>query len=147
MLPFRRSLHPLLPRKPARSPSDLPPLPSHARISSTDTVTEKKSVFQGHAVRVKSVEEAALALQHVLTLKRVSKASHNILAYRLPELQTGASDCDGEAPAGKNLLELLQKLDVQDVLLVVTRWYGGSPMGPDRFRVINASPKTAKQRR
>lgn len=89
--------------------------------------------------------------------------SHNILAYRISELQTGASDCDGEAPAGKNLLELLQKLvrssadsapvllvlnrrllgqqEVQDVLLVVTRWYGGSPMGPDRFRVINAVSK------
>lgn len=94
MLPFRRSLHHLLPRKLARNASDLPPLSSHARIWSTDTVTEKKSVFQGHAVRVKSVEEvcsfpsphtncadacsvqAALALQHVLTLKRVSKASY-----------------------------------------------------------------------
>jgi hypothetical protein len=24
------------------------------------------------------------------------------------------------------------------VMVVVTRWYGGVPMGPDRFRVINA---------
>ncbi|BGP37582.1 hypothetical protein JCM10450v2_001497 [Rhodotorula kratochvilovae] len=138
MLPsFRRSLHHLLPRRPARSAQDLPPLPAHAVVHSTGTTTEKKSVFQGHA--------ATLALQHILTLKKMTKATHNILAYRLSSPVSGVegSDCNGEPPAGKNLLELLRKLEVQDVLLVVTRWYGGVPMGPDRFRVINAVGKEA----
>ncbi|GAA6003472.1 hypothetical protein JCM10207_000348 [Rhodosporidiobolus poonsookiae] len=149
-----RTLH-HLPRRLARDASQLAALPPHARIQSTGTVTERKSTFQGHAVKVRTVEEATLALQHILTLKKVNKASHNILAWRLagpPASLSGAgnkgltlegSDCNGEAPAGKNLLELLHKLGVQDVLLVVTRWYGGVPMGPARFQVINAVGKQA----
>lgn len=93
---------------------------------------------------------------------------HNILAYRFSSGSSGSitsgSDCNGEPPAGKNLLGLMEKLvrdlssalslphsptdpvdrfcglrrGVQDVLLVVTRWYGGTPMGGLRFRVIDA---------
>ncbi|GAA6033324.1 hypothetical protein JCM8097_006693 [Rhodosporidiobolus ruineniae] len=149
MLPVlhRRALHHLLPRRPARDANALPPLPPHSLVHSTPPVTEKKSTFVGHAVRVKSVEEATLALQHILTLKKVNKASHNILAYRLSASSSSSpasgSDCNGEAPAGKNLLELLHKLDPKDVLLVVTRWYGGVPMGPQRFQVINTVAKQA----
>ncbi|GAA6052446.1 hypothetical protein JCM3770_001117 [Rhodotorula araucariae] len=140
----RRLLHHLIPRRPARRAQDLPPLPVDTVIHSTGTSTEKKSVFQAHAVRVRSVEDATLALQHILALKKVHKATHNIIAYRIsmPEPCEG-SDCDGEPPAGKNLLALLRKLDVQDVLVVVTRWYGGVPMGPDRFRAINTAGKEA----
>ncbi|GAA5903194.1 hypothetical protein JCM6882_006990 [Rhodosporidiobolus microsporus] len=143
----RRALHHLLPRRPVRDAKDLAPLPQHAEIVSTGQVAEKKSVFVGHAVRVKSVDEATLALQHILTLKKVNKASHNILAWRFSSPVAGSttplsgSDCNGEPPAGKNLLQLLEKLDVKDVLLVVTRWYGGVPMGPQRFQVINQAGK------
>ncbi|GAA5883556.1 hypothetical protein JCM1840_004299 [Sporobolomyces johnsonii] len=153
----RRALHHLLPRRPVKHTSDLPPLPSV--IHSTQSVIERKSVFVGHAVKVKSVEEATLALQHILTLKKVSKATHNILAYRLSSSsaatsqgsttpaatipEVAGSDDDGESPAGKNLLELLHKLDIRDVLIVVTRWYGGVQLGPDRFRVINTVAKEA----
>lgn len=28
-------------------------------------------------------------------------------------------------------------MDVRDVLVVVSRWYGGVHLGPDRFRLIN----------
>ncbi|CEQ39236.1 SPOSA6832_00759, partial [Sporobolomyces salmonicolor] len=140
--------------------SDLPPLRSV--IHSTHSVIERKSTFVGHAVKAESVEEATLALQHILTLKKVSKATHNILAYRLSSTsaatnqgstasaatlpEVAGSDDDGESPAGKNLLELLHKLDVKDVLIVVTRWYGGVQLGPDRFRVINtkATPQVRR---
>ncbi|GAA5934515.1 hypothetical protein JCM3775_000378 [Rhodotorula graminis] len=145
----RGALHHLLPRRAVKA-HDLPPLPPHAVLHSTTRFTEKKSAFEGHAVRVKSVDEATLALQHILTGKKMSKATHHILAWRFSSASASSSstsaagsDCDGEPPAGKNLLELLHKLNVEDVLVVVTRWYGGVPMGPDRFRVINAVGKDA----
>ncbi|GAA5974819.1 hypothetical protein JCM11641_008375 [Rhodosporidiobolus odoratus] len=139
-LPQRRALHHLLPRR-LLKPIDLAPLPRHAVIYSTAPVLEKKSIFVGHAVRVKSVDEATLALKHVLTGKKVAKATHNILAYRIASPAStsikAGSDCNGEPPAGKHLLALLDKLGIEDVLLVVTRWYGGVPMGGARFQVIN----------
>ncbi|GAA5909854.1 hypothetical protein JCM8208_000971 [Rhodotorula glutinis] len=145
----RLALHHLLPRRAVKA-HDLSPLPKHAVLHSTTKTVEKKSAFEGHAVRVESVDEAILALQHILTGKKMSKATHHILAWRFSSSSTSSgpapvagSDCDGEQPAGKNLLELLHKLDVDNVLLVVTRWYGVVPMGPDRFRVINAIGKDA----
>ena len=49
------------------------------------------------------------------------------------------SDCDddGESGAGARLLHLLDILGVKNVCVVVSRWYGGVHLGPDRFRHIN----------
>lgn len=37
----------------------------------------------------------------------------------------------------------MQLMDVWDVVVVVTRWYGGVKLGPDRFRIINAAARDA----
>ena len=52
-------------------------------------------------------------------------------------------DDDGENAAGGRLLTLLQTMDVWDVLVVVSRWYGGVKLGPDRFRIINSLAREA----
>eukprot|EP00924_Labyrinthula_sp_SR-Ha-C_P003892 snap_masked-scaffold_3-processed-gene-7.34-mRNA-1 protein AED:0.45 eAED:0.45 QI:0/-1/0/1/-1/1/1/0/79 len=49
---------------------------------------------------------------------------------------------DGEAKAGSNLAELLEKLKVKNLLVVVSRWYGGIHLGPSRFKIIK---KVAKE--
>ena len=46
-------------------------------------------------------------------------------------------DDDGETHAGSRMLHLLEILDGQNVLVVVSRWYGGIQLGPDRFKHIN----------
>ena len=46
-------------------------------------------------------------------------------------------DDDGETHAGSRMLHLLEILNCQNVLVVVTRWYGGTHLGPDRFKHIN----------
>lgn len=53
------------------------------------------------------------------------------------------SDDDGETAAGGRLLHLLQLMDAWNVLVVVTRWYGGVKLGPDRFRLINSVAREA----
>ncbi|KEP63496.1 UNVERIFIED_CONTAM: IMPACT, putative [Hammondia hammondi] len=45
-------------------------------------------------------------------------------------------DSDGETGAGRKLQQLLYNLKAKNVILIVTRWYGGIHLGPDRFRVI-----------
>lgn len=64
-------------------------------------------------------------------------ATHNCYAYRLgyKGLDFRAAD-DGEpsGSAGKPILFMLQKYDVSDVLLVVTRYFGGTKLGVGGFR-------------
>eukprot|EP01071_Lankesteria_metandrocarpae_P002945 Lankesteria_metandrocarpae@DN2654_c0_g1_i2.p1 len=52
-------------------------------------------------------------------------------------------DSDGENHAGGRLQHLLDILNVENVLVVVTRWYGGILLGPDRFRHINNAARLA----
>ncbi|PNJ81020.1 IMPACT isoform 2, partial [Pongo abelii] len=44
---------------------------------------------------------------------------------------------DGETAAGGRLLHLMEILNVKNVMVVVSRWYGGILLGPDRFKHIN----------
>ncbi|CCF60724.1 hypothetical protein KAFR_0L01160 [Kazachstania africana CBS 2517] len=51
-------------------------------------------------------------------------------------LQQGCMD-GGEAGAGSRLLNLLERANIVNVLVIVTRWYGGTPLGSARFRHIS----------
>ncbi|CDF89355.1 ZYBA0S04-02300g1_1 [Zygosaccharomyces bailii CLIB 213] len=53
-------------------------------------------------------------------------------------LQQDCQDC-GESGAGQRLLTLLQRADIVNVLIIVTRWYGGVPLGSARFRHISST--------
>ena len=103
--------------------------------------TERKSVFQGHAAAVSSVEQVAAALEHIASLPRVARATHPCMyAYRIvtPEGATLADNCDdGESGAGAKLAQLLVNMQANSgALVVVSRWYGGVPLGPSRFGII-----------
>ena len=113
----------------------------------TAPITEKKSVFIGRAAPVTSPTQAKQYLHHLLaTDKKVAKATHNITAWRTrgPN-ETSCQDCDddGETAAGGRVLHLMQLMDVWNVMVVVTRWYGGILLGPDRFRIINQVAREA----
>ncbi|KKZ64468.1 hypothetical protein EMCG_09539 [[Emmonsia] crescens] len=125
----------------------------------SDPVTEKKSVFIARVARVQSKEMAKKYLDYLLgTEKKVAAATHNITAWRIKQ-KAGSGpnggapsgeetifqdfDDDGETAAGGRLLHLMQLMDVWDVVVVVTRWYGGVKLGPDRFRIINTAARDA----
>lgn len=113
----------------------------------SEVVTEKKSVFVARAAHVESPKQAQSYLHHLLsTDKKAAKATHNITAWRISGAnETAYQDCDddGETAAGGRLLHLLQLMDVWNVMIVVTRWYGGVHLGPDRFRLINSVARDA----
>ncbi len=46
-------------------------------------------------------------------------------------------DDDGESAAGGRLLKLLMLVGAQNVVVVVSRWFGGVLLGPSRFTHIN----------
>ena len=124
-----------------------PALDEEPRWITSAPVTEKKSTFLARVCSVKAPQQAKACVIHLLeTDKRAAKATHNITAYRIRSAANAGStskityqDCndDGETAAGGRLLHLLQVMDVWDILVVVSRWYGGVRLGPDRFSIIN----------
>ncbi|KAL5594760.1 hypothetical protein BROUX41_001674 [Berkeleyomyces rouxiae] len=116
-------------------------------------LVENKSTFIARAARVDSPTLAAQYIAHLLASdKKVRSATHNITAWRIrsPADSTGKQgaiyqDCDddGETAAGGRLLHLMQIADVWDVVVVVTRWYGGLKLGPRRFALINNAGRDA----
>lgn len=114
----------------------------------SEPITEKKSVFVARCASVTSKASATAFLADLLaTNKKVAGATHNITAWRMQNTESGVTvqDCDddGETAAGGRLLHLLQLMDVWNVVVVVTRWYGGVKLGPDRFRLINQAAREA----
>ncbi|OQD72783.1 hypothetical protein PENDEC_c019G01139 [Penicillium decumbens] len=124
----------------------------------SDVITEKKSVFLARAVQVTSLAHAQAFLDHLTaTDKKVAVATHNISAWRIKQKKDASSstdpdaaetvvqdyDDDGETAAGGRLLHVMQLMDVWNVLVVVSRWYGGIHLGPARFRLINDAGRDA----
>ena len=94
----------------------------------TSEYIEKKSRFLGLIVPVTSEAEARAQLDTVK--KREYDARHNCWAYILHSGKKRYSD-DGEpqGTAGQPILNVLEREGVQDVLCVVTRYFGGILLG------------------
>ncbi|XP_008305372.1 protein IMPACT isoform X2 [Cynoglossus semilaevis] len=114
---------------------ELPP------IKHGSTITDRRSTFQPHLAPVVTPRQVKLVLEKLYENKKIASATHNIYAYRIycEDKHSFMQDCedDGETAAGGRLLHLLQILDVRNVMVVVSRWYGGILLGPDRFKHIN----------
>ena len=111
------------------------------QIVTGPTLEDRKSVFQGHAATVMSLAEVKAVMNKLKSSSKIARATHNMLAYRIEGEKSSSllQDCDddGEDAAGSRMLHLLQLLDVKNVVVVVSRWYGGIHLGPDRFKHIN----------
>ncbi len=93
--------------------------------------TEKGSKFIGHALPAESIEEAERELQRLR--KTHYNATHNCYAWKIghdKNIQFRYSD-DGEpsGTAGKPIFDMLAKHDVTNILVVVTRYFGGTKLG------------------
>jgi len=67
--------------------------------------------------------------------KSYAKATHNTWAVLLSDAGPLKGD-DGEAGAGMVIIRMLERENLYDHLIVVTRWYGGKHLGGDRFRHV-----------
>jgi len=88
------------------------------------------SEFIGHTDTAVTVEEAEAFVDAVRG--EYADATHNVPAYRVrAEPLREYSDDDGEpgGSAGKPALNVLQQEDVENVVAVVTRYYGGTNLG------------------
>lgn len=93
-----------------------------------DNFEEKKSKFIGYAKAVKSQEEAENFIQEIKELNNT--ATHNCTAYVINENLKRFSD-DGEPShtAGMPMLTTLEQEGLKEVVVVVTRYFGGTLLG------------------
>ena len=104
----------------------------------------KGSRFIGEALQAGSTERANELLAGVC--KREHAASHHCYAYRVglfDEIEFKYSD-DGEpgGTAGKPIYDMICGRDITDVLLVVTRYFGGTKLG--RGGLVRAYSEAAR---
>lgn len=95
-----------------------------------DEIVEKKSRFIAHVFPVETEEEALRLIEE--TKKSYWDARHNCYAFVLGEWAdvTRCTD-DGEpsGTAGRPILEVLTGAGLHNVLVIVTRYFGGTLLG------------------
>ena len=116
------------------------------RFKSHEIVCYEKCRFQAHTLtNVQTIKEIKIALKLILLDKKVQTATHpRMFAYRIPN-DDDFND-DGETGAGKNLANVLRLRGSESVFVCVTRWFGGSHLGPQRFKVINSCASEALEK-
>ncbi|KIY51641.1 UPF0029-domain-containing protein, partial [Fistulina hepatica ATCC 64428] len=121
-------------------------LPDGVRLFEADPITDRKSLFIGRACVITHPAQVPLILAHLMSNRRIARAAHPIInAWRckVDNIIHQDNDDDGESAAGGRLAHLLQIMDVQNVLVIVTRYFGGIHLGPDRFKHINQAARNA----
>ncbi|CAL1700321.1 unnamed protein product [Somion occarium] len=131
---------------PDDSRSSVVSMPEGIEIIEAEPITDRKSSFVGRACRITHPSQVPLVLAHLMSDRRIARAAHPVInAWRcqVGNVLHQDNDDDGETAAGGRLAHLLQILDVNNVLVVVTRYWGGIRLGPDRFKHINQSARNA----
>lgn len=92
-------------------------------------ITEKKSKFICHAYHVETVEKAEEIIKELR--KKYHDARHNCYAYRILKDNVSRSSDDGEpsGTAGTPMLNILEGRELTNILVVVTRYFGGILLG------------------
>ncbi|MFT4916091.1 MAG: putative IMPACT (imprinted ancient) family translation regulator [Yoonia sp.] len=84
---------------------------------------------------VASGDAAKAFVKTLCRKKKFAKATHNTWAVILPD-GTPIKNDDGESGAGIVILRMLERAELTGHIIVVTRWFGGTKLGGDRFRRV-----------
>ena len=105
----------------------------------SSTYTEKSSEFTGYAVRAFNTTDTKL--EYTKIKQMVPEADHIMMSYSFKHHE-GYHDY-GEHGSGKRLLDLLHTRNLHNVVVFVTRVYGGIPIGPKRLLLIEKAARGA----
>lgn len=98
-------------------------------------LTDRGSKYAVSGGPAQSRAEIDAFLKYLKKNKRFAKATHNTWAMLGSDGVPHKGD-DGESGAGLVILRMLEREGLQDHIIVVTRWYGGTKLGGDRFRRV-----------
>ena len=111
--------------------------------SVSQTITIKDSTFVARATTMTDAGQRAALMRALMERHpRLMSAAHNAWSYRVRGTGSYANnvrqDCfdDGETACGELMLRVMNEVGAVDTLVVLTRWFGGTFLGPDRFRLM-----------
>ena len=96
----------------------------------TAEVEEKKSRFIANLFYVESVEEAENCLKQIK--KKYYDARHNCYAYVVKEeniIKKSSDDGEPSGTAGSPILNVIERNNLCNVIIIVTRYFGGILLG------------------
>ena len=97
----------------------------------TSELIVKKSKFIANIFYVSTIEEAEDILEQIR--KKYHDARHNCYAYRVlsgeNEIDRSSDDGEPSGTAGAPMLNILKKENLCDILVIVTRYFGGILLG------------------
>ena len=94
-------------------------------------ITEKKSKFIANLYYIQDVQDAETKIKEIR--KKYHDARHNCIAYRIITkegvIEKSSDDGEPSGTAGMPMLNILQKNNLCNILIVVTRYFGGILLG------------------
>lgn len=108
-------------------------------------IEDRGSRYSAAIGRVEGREDIKKFLKTLKADKKYAKADHNSWAARISHegaIYETKSD-DGETGAGVVILRILQKENMKNCIVSVTRWFGGVKLEGDRFKHIQDATKYA----
>lgn len=98
-------------------------------------LTDRGSKYAVSGSDANTKADALIVLKNLKRNKKFAKATHNTWA-RLSSSEGGIKNDDGESGAGIVILRMLEREQLYDHVVIVTRWFGGTHLGGDRFRRV-----------
>ena len=90
-------------------------------------ITVKKSKFIASVFPVETKEEAEEKIKEIS--KKYYDAKHNCYAYVVENFEKCSDDGEPSKTAGAPMLDIIKKRNLQNVLVIVTRYFGGILLG------------------
>ncbi|KAG2750861.1 ribosomal protein S5 domain 2-like protein [Suillus brevipes Sb2] len=124
--------------------------PAPKCLATSQEIRDRGSAFVGSVYRATTPEEAKTAISHHRNIVHAGKKAYEISAWRCMMLKHNKSglggpddfevkagyDDDGEQWAGSKVSRVMQHEGVLDAVVIVSRWFGGTLLGPARFTHI-----------
>ena len=104
-------------------------------------ITEKKSKFYGFRYEIDNEKEVELILNELK--KEHKKAKHFCYAYKINNLERKNEDKEPSNTAGKPILDLINFNNLNNTLIVIVRYFGGTLLG--RGLLTRTYSKTARE--
>ena len=108
----------------------------------SDEIIINKSRFIGYSMPIESESEAIGFIEEIKSIHR--DATHNVYGYVLGDdsnIQRYSDDGEPSGTAGIPVLEVIKKKKLTDIVVVVTRYFGGVLLG--KSGLIKAYSKSA----
>ncbi len=97
-------------------------------------ITDRGSKYAVSGGEARTRDDVRAFLKALTRKKKFAKATHNSWGALLDD--GPAKGDDGEGGAGAIILRKLETAGLHGHIVVVTRWYGGTHLGGDRFRHV-----------